>query len=156
MEWAKNPIKKNYFIFLWYVLLVFAIYFFIYSIINKEINSSYYFLLIAVFCIYRCFFRGKILLSKHFKILTINQRANEWDRIIQFADDITVLDGNTTIDYKWSQIEALIDTKNYLILVLQKGLGIRLDKKGFSIGSYEAFLEHIKNNYPSISLSTKK
>jgi hypothetical protein len=151
MEWAKNPLKKNYFVIFWLVLMLFAIFLLINAVLINDVLFSAFYLLVIAFCIYRAFFRTKMLISKQFKSLTIIQRATEWQRIIEIADHITVTDGNTTTQYQWSQIKELLDHKNYLVLVFQKGLGIRLDKQGFTKGSCDEFLKYIKDKNIKIS-----
>jgi hypothetical protein len=156
MNWAKNPIKKNYLIVLWLILMIITIYMSITSIFNRDIFFSAFYLFLTMFCIYRGFFRTKILISKQFKVLAITQGVDRWERVIQFADCITVIDGITTTKYKWSQIVKLIDNKDYLILTLNNKLGLRIEKDGFTKGTPDSFLQFIISKYPSIHLSIEK
>ncbi len=156
MNWAKNPIKKNYFVVLWLILMIITIFMSITSFFNQDIFFSAFYLFLTMFCIYRGFFRTKILISKQFKVLAITQGLDGWERVIEFADCITVIDGITTTQYKWSQIVKLIDNKDYLILMLNNKLGLRIEKDGFTKGTPDSFLQFIKSKYPSIPLSTKK
>lgn len=96
------------------------------------------------------------MISKQFEALAITQGANKWERVLQFADCIAVVDGATTTKYNWSQVVELIDRKDYLILMLNKRLGLRLEKDGFTKGSPDTFLQFIKDEHPSIPLSSKK
>jgi len=153
--WAKNPIKKNYFWIFWLVFMVITIIMAIYSALNEDIIFSAFYVLLAAFCIYRGYFRNRVLLAKHFKVLSVNQGSTEWVRIVQFADFIKVSDGNTITQYQWSQIMKVIENEKYYILLLQDGLGIRLDKNGFTKGTSDTFLQYIINNYQSITLVEK-
>lgn len=92
--------------------------------------------------------------ARQYKALTIIQQAKEWHRVIRFADTIEVFDGNNTMTLHWDQIEKLIDQRNELILVFPKGMGIRLDKSGFTKGSQAEFLEAIKNK--KIPITTRR
>jgi len=155
IEWAKHPIKKNILAIIWFVIMIFTIFMSILSIMNKDIIFFIFYMLMSVFCIYRCFFRTKFLLSKQFKVIAINHGNDEWERVIQFGDSIILIDGNTKTEYQWSQVRELINDRDYLILVLGKGIGIRLAKNGFIKGTADAFLDFIKNECQEISLTTK-
>ena len=156
MDWANNPIKKNPFKIIWIILMIFTLFMFLNSILNGDIIFSAFYTLMTVYCIYRAFLRTKLIIIKQFKLIAGNQGALEWERVIQFTDVITVIDGNTTSHYQWIQVVKFIENKNYLILVLKNGLGIRVDKNGFTINNYENFLRYIKNQFPNITLSVKK
>ena len=145
-----------YLFVLWIVLAVFCVFLFINYILSKDIISSFFFLFVTLFCIYRAFFRHKILSSRYFDVLASNQGTNEWERVIQFADDITIIDGNITTQYKWNQIIKIIDNKEYLILVFDKGSGIRVAKDGFTIGDSDTFMEYIKNEHRDIKVIIKR
>jgi len=114
MDWARKPIKRNYFIIMWLVIMSFTVFLFLNFILNQDLISSIFSLFLTMFCIYRAFFRSKILISKQFKVLAMTQCANEWERVIQFTDYIVVIDGVTTTKYNWSQVVELIDSKDYL------------------------------------------
>lgn len=156
MDWANNPIKKNHFTIMWIILMIFTLYLFLNSILSGDIIFSTFYIFMTVFCIYRGFFRTKLLLIKQFKLIASNQGVIEWERVIQFTDIITVIDGNTTSHYQWIQVTKFIENKNYLILVLKNGLGIRVDKNGFTKNIYENFLKYIENQFPNITLSVQK
>ncbi|MHB8129840.1 MAG: YcxB family protein [Mobilitalea sp.] len=145
LNWAKHPIKKNYFIVLWVVFMILAFIMFFISIINDDIIFSFYYLMFLMFFIYRIFFRIKIIASRAFHIISCNQGSKEWLRVIQFTDCILVIDGNSTTQYQWNQIDKLIDEKEYLILLFKNKRGIRLTKNGFTKGTVELFLQFIKN-----------
>ncbi|WP_059173995.1 YcxB family protein [Bacillus sp. FJAT-27445] len=145
MEWAKNPIQRNCFFIFWiFFTLVTAVLSIYYLFIHDTAFSSFY-LLLSVYCVYRGFLRTRMFTERQYKALTIIQQAKEWNRVIKFADTITVYDGNNTMTLEWNQIVKLIDQKNELILVFSKGMGIRLDKSGFTKGSQAEFLESINN-----------
>lgn len=149
-EWAKNPIKKNYFTIIWFILMIFTIFLSIISVLSGDMYFIILSILMIVYCMYRGFFRRKLLLAKQFKVISTNQGVTEWDRIIQFSDNITVIDGNTTTEYKWDQIVSMTDSKNYLILVFKNEFGIRLDKNGFTKGTSENFIEYMRKEHQSI------
>lgn len=155
-EWAKHPIKKNMMIIMWIGIMVCTFFMFIFSLIINDRVFSAIFLLLAAFSGYRAFFRYKILLSKQFSVIATTQGKEEWERVIQFTNSIMVNDGNTKAEYQWSQIIELINDNDYLILVFKKGIGIRLDKKGFTKGSTDCFLEFVKKEYRSIPLTIRK
>lgn len=155
-EWAKRPIKKNAFVYMWLGIMVFTLSMSIFSIINNDIIYFAFYMLLTVFCIYRCFFRAKMLLSKQFKAIAISQGKEEWERVIQIAGSIIITDGNTKTEYQWNQVNELINDKDYIILVFQKGMGIRLDKNGFKKGTTDSFLDFVKKEYQSIPLTTRK
>lgn len=156
MDWANNPIKKNYFKIMWIILMILMIAMFCNSILSGDIMFLALYLLMTAYCIYRGFFRNKIILRRQFKIIASNQGAMEWKRVIQFTDSITVIDGNRTSLYQWNQVIKFIETKNYFILVFKYGIGIRVDKNGFTKNTYENFLQYIKNEFPNIPLSVQK
>lgn len=155
MEWAKHPIKKNMMINIWIGIMVCTFFMFIFSLVVNAKLFSAFFLLLSAFSGYRAFFRYKILLTKQFSVIAITQGKEEWERVIQFTNCIIVNDGNTKTEYQWSQIMGLIDDSDYLILLFQRGIGIRLDKKGFTKGSTDSFLEFVKKEYRSIPLTRK-
>jgi hypothetical protein len=156
MDWASNPIRKNHFVIMWLVIMSFTVFLLLNSILNQDIFSSVFSLFFTMFCIYRAFFRSKMMVSKQFKVLVMTQGANEWERVIQFTDYILVIDGVTTTKYKWSQVAELIDSKDYLVLMLNKRVGLRIEKDQFTKGTPDTFLQFVKDQYPSIPLSSKK
>lgn len=99
MDWARKPIRKNYFDIMWLVFMSFTLFLFINSILNQDLISSVFYLTLTMFCIYRTFFRSKMMISKQFKVLAMAQGTNEWERVIQFTDYIVVIDGVTTTKY---------------------------------------------------------
>ncbi len=129
LDWIKNPIKKRRIMILWTILTFFTGYMFLILILNQQLLFASIYLGLTAFCVYTGFFRFKLLAIKHYKLLSTNQGTVEWERIIQFSDCITVVDGNTTTQYMWNQIDKALDSKNYLVLVVNSGVGIRLDKK---------------------------
>lgn len=155
MDWGNNPIKKNHINVIWIILMIIMLLLFLNSILNGFNLFSTFYILMTGFCIYRGFFRRKLLLVRHFKLIARNQGAIEWERVIQFTDDIIVIDGNTTSRYQWVQVVKCIENKNYLILVLGNGLGIRVDKSGFTKNTYENFLKYVKNQFPNIRLNVQ-
>lgn len=158
VNWAKHPIdliKKNVIVFMWLCIMLITSFMSVFCIVNNDLGSSVFYLFMTAFCIYRSFFRAKMLLSKQFKAIAISQGKEEWERVIQFSNSIIVNDGNSKIEYHWSQVNKLIIDKDYIILVFQKGLGIRVDKNGFIKGTTDSFLDYIKKEYQNVPLSTR-
>lgn len=156
IDWINNPIKKNHFTIMWLIFIIFTLFLFLNSILSGDIIFSAFYILMTAYCIYRGFFRNRILLIKHFKLIASNQGVMEWERVIQFTDIITVIDGNITAHYQWNQVFKFIENKNYFILVFKYRIGIRVDKNGFTKNTYEEFLQYIKSEYPNITLSVQK
>ncbi|WP_316569410.1 YcxB family protein [Neobacillus sp. YIM B06451] len=154
MEWAKNPIQRNYFSVFWLLFTIVTFVLSIYYFFIHDTAFSFFYLVLTAYCVYRGFFRTRMFTARQYKALTIVQQGKEWDRVIQFADTILVSDGNNTMTLQWNQIVKLIDQKNELILVFPKGMGIRLDKSGFTKGSQAEFLEVIKNK--NIPITTRR
>lgn len=155
IEWAKRPIRKNIFVYIWFVFAAIAFLMSIFFLVNNDTNFVFYMLLV-LFCLYRSFFRAKLLLAKQFKLIAINQGKEEWEREIHIGSSIILNDGNTKAEYQWNQVKELIDDKDYLILVFEKGIGIRLAKNGFKKGTSDSFLDFVKNEYQSIPLTIRK
>lgn len=145
MDWIKHPIKKQYYFLLWALLMAVSILMLIISILDFEMIFSVIYFLFTLFFIYRIFFRTRLLSARAFKIISVNHGCNQWERCIQFSDNITVIDGNVTTLYHWCQVKKLQDNKVYFILVFQNNTGIRLDKQCFTKGNYEEFVEYAKH-----------
>lgn len=156
LEWAKRPVTKDAFSYIWIALSVFLIVFAIFAIVNGDVLSFSIYLLLELFCIYRLFFRKKLLFLKQFQKIAVIQGKKEWDRIIRFSDKITMIDGNTTTEYEWSQVKEFIIDRDYLLLVMEKRLGVRIDKSGFTKGSCEVFVDYMKNMHDNIPLKVRK
>lgn len=101
-------------------------------------------------------FRKRLLLAKQFKAYSIVQGKDEWSRIIELGDKIKVTDGNSALEYEWAQVKGFIIDRDYLILVMARRLGLRLDKSGFTKGTAGSFIEYMKYEHADISIKERK
>ena len=71
--------------------------------------------------------------------------TDRWIRTITFDDKITVVDGNSSSvfsysDYKWAE-----ETDNAYLLFRNENVLLRVEKGSFTYGNEENFLHWIKN-----------
>lgn len=155
-EWGKRPVTTDVITYLWIAIALIIVVFAIVSMAYKDIIYLSFYVFFELFCIYRIFFRNKLLLSKQFKAITIVQGKEEWNRRIEFGDRIRVTDGNTTSEYEWTQVKEFIIDRDYFIFVMAKRLGLRIYKAGFTIGTDESFTEYMKKEHGDISVRIRK
>ncbi len=158
MDWVKHPIKKsmNYLLrFAWIALLVFALGIIALQIISNNISLIIFSCGLALFCVYRVFFRVNIIANKQFIQTVYMQGAEEWERVTTFSDDIAILDGCSETHFDYDKVTELVDSQNYLALGIGPGLGksyLRLAKNGFGQNTEKEFVEFMKSTYPHISM----
>ena len=75
---------------------------------------------------------------------------------MHIGTQIKVTDGNSAIEYEWVQVKEFIADRDYLILVMARRLGLRLDKSGFTKGTGESFIEYMKNEHAGIPIKVRK
>lgn len=155
-EWTKRPVTTDVTTYLWIAIAIIIVAFAIVSMAYKDIFYLSFYVFFELFCIYRIFFRKKLLLSKQFKAIAVVQGKEEWNRRIEFGDRIRVIDGNTISEYEWTQVKEFILDRNYFILVMAKRLGLRIDKAGFTKGTNESFTEYMKKEHGDISVKIRK
>jgi hypothetical protein len=159
MDWVMHPAKKNRLYeqkLLWTAIALFTVYVFIQSILGGDAFFSAYAILMTVFCIYRGFFRMKILASKQFDLLAKSQGASEWERTIKFSDRIKAVDGNTTTQYLYENFKELIDCGDCVALVIDPKQSIRLYKNRFTKGSLKELIDFIKTEHSNIAVNYKE
>ncbi|HOJ80046.1 MAG TPA: YcxB family protein [Clostridiales bacterium] len=156
LEWAKRPVTPDVTQYLWIAMAVIIPAF---AVISAAYDDIVYLLLYAfleLFCVFMIFFRKRLLLARQFKALTIVQGKDEWERRIELGDKIKVTDGNSAIEYEWAQVKEFIADRDYLILVMARRLGLRLDRSGFTKGTGESFIEYMKNEHAGIPIKVRK
>jgi hypothetical protein len=150
ISWAKNPVKKNKLKLIWIVLTFFIAMTMLQAFLSHDFLLLPFYLVLIVFCLYRCFFQNRVLFIKQYKANAASQGKREWERIIKLSDCIHVEDGNIEVQYQWDQVKEYFENKDDFIIVFKNGSGIRLDKKGFVKGTYEEFLVFINNKFDKI------
>lgn len=156
MDWVKRPIKNsmNYIMRIgWIVILIFSLGIIFYQIAVRDISLILFSCGLALFCIYRVFFRVTIIANKQFSQTVSLQGAEEWERVTTFNDEITVAEGCSITQFDYDKVTELVDYKDYLALGIGPGVNksyLRLAKDGFGQSTDKDFIEFIKREHPSI------
>lgn len=156
MNWVKHPIKKsmNYIMRIgWVVLLIFTVGIIFYQAISKDISLILFSCGLALFCIYRVFFRVSIVANKQFNQTAALQGAEEWERVTTFTDEITVAEGCSVTQFDYKNVTEMVDYKDYLALGIGPGRNksyLRLAKDGFGQHTDKEFVEFIKREHPGV------
>jgi hypothetical protein len=155
ISWVKHPISKNYFSIVWILMMIVTLLLSLNYIMTGDIVFSIFFLYLTFFCVYRRFFRARLMAAKVYKTLCTGIGAVEWERVIRLNGEIEVIDANTTGKYQWNHVLKIIENEKYIILALGRDAGIRLDKAGFTIGTAESLLLDIRQKYSNIEIVVK-
>jgi len=149
MSWNRENMWKGIrlkFKILWTVtallLIVFII--FLHSIGDGRLYLYVYGVSMALYCIYRGYFRESVLTAMQYR-RNINVFGSEnWVRTIEFGeDDIISRDGNVTVRTPYSEIVGMRDKGNNIWLDTKKKMVIRLYKDKFIGGDFEQFKKFI-------------
>ena len=126
---------------LWILLL--------FSLISLFSISPSICLIIALFCIYRAFFRDYVIALRLYKKNLSTYGENAWHRKISISsEDIVINSGNITVTYKTSDIVKIVQHENLIRLFMNDKSSIRLYKDSFVKGSWE--------DYENILIPTSK
>lgn len=157
MEWIKRPIpdsrkKRVPSNIIWGAFSAVAIYLAIKNFMDGEYVVAACFLLLVLISVFSVFFMTGFVGMRDFRKLAKFQGAEEWDRVIQFADKITFLDGKTRAQYSYDMFSELVNSGSYLALRLKQGPYMRLYKDSFKNCTPAEFTEFMKQKNPDIRL----
>ena len=103
--------------------------------------SAIYFL-VAVFCVYRAFFRDYISIRRQYNQLTKVHGSKSWMKTITISDtDIVISEGVTTVNCKTADVMRIIEKGDKIQLIMNNKMVVRMYKSAFVEGSWEACKE---------------
>lgn len=129
-----NPWKYP-FTYVWILLMVASLVF---------ISWPFLFVIIEIFCIYRAFFRLKFIQAMRYQSMAQRQGCDEWNRTIQFGEQIIVLDGNTNSTYDWGKNTKMREVNGYHKIIIRDGLELIVKNDGFTLGTLEELKEYLR------------
>ena len=74
----------------------------------------------------------------------LNNGKIEKTRVV-FGDNITMDEGKAHLEFEYSQIEKIVETKNLIALIIGKNASILVSKEGFVKGTEEEFMKFIND-----------
>lgn len=102
-------------------------------------------LVLVLFCIYRAAPRDLLVLNRQYKSMAKSFGQKEWLRTIVFEEEeITVLEGNITMNFKYSDISGVKEKDNKVWLMLRDKRVIRMYKDSFKDSNWEECSSLIK------------
>lgn len=100
--------------------------------------QSVLFLVMTVLCLYRAFFRDILAAKRQYAAMEKSYGQRDWLRIITFDEDqATVLEGNISVKYQYSDIVGMKEKGNKVWLLLRDEKVIRLYKDCFVDSGWE-------------------
>ena len=140
-HWLLESLTKGsrlVFLILW---TMFALIFCIWGLSDLE-NGSQFFLLFAVFCLYRAGFRHLIAAKKQYASLSTLFGGSDWLRSITISDEtISIKDGTASIDIPTANLIQIKEKGDEVCLMMRNKMTVRLYKSSFVDGSWEACKE---------------
>lgn len=105
--------------------------------ITAESGFKSLFFVLAVFGIYRAFFRSFVIAKSQYRRLALSYGKESWTRRIAFEDDgINLREGNLSLHYAYSDIINIHEKKNEIRLDASDKTVIRLCKDAFVESSW--------------------
>lgn len=102
------------------------------------IFRSALFLVMTFLCLYRAFFRDILAAKKQYAAMEKSYGQRDWLRTITFDEDqATVLEGNISVKYQYSDIVGMKEKGNKVWLLLRDEKVIRLYKDCFVDSDWE-------------------
>ena len=154
-DWVRHPVKKARHIVktLWILLLIVTLYLSFSSVIAVDLTKSYIFIVVSLLCIYQAFIRATVIANRKFKLLSMAQGADQWQRTVTLSDKIAVHEGKTVTEFTYDQITELVDFGEYYALGIGTGPNaqyLRLLKGGFVQKTDQEFLDFFDREHAAI------
>lgn len=70
--------------------------------------------------------------------------GKECETVVGFGDRITMQEGTVSLTVEYSQIQRIVELPAVCVLMIGKQNAVLVDPAGFSVGTYPAFLEFIR------------
>ena len=97
-----------------------------------------YFLIFALYTLYRAFFRWRILTAAQYKKLSETYGRSDWTRCIYFENEhIRVAEACLSVEYDYPNIEKIEENNGYIKLHFANGTVIRLYADKFTQGTWD-------------------
>ncbi|MBO5485904.1 MAG: hypothetical protein J5988_03085 [Eubacterium sp.] len=96
-----------------------------------------FFLVMAVFCFYRAFFRTLLLAKRQYRALAKTYGTENWTRTIAFEDgQISVSEGTLSLVIPYKDITDIREKQDEISLILKNKTVIRLYRDAFTAGNW--------------------
>lgn len=93
---------------------------------------------IALLCFYRAFFRDILVARRQYAAMAKSYGQRDWLRTITFDEDrIILLEGNISVNYKYSDLSEIKEKDNKVWLILKDDKVIRMYKDCFVNSDWE-------------------
>ncbi len=125
--------------------LVFTIVWVLFGIAVTWLAAAYRFapyLVMTFFCLYRAFLRDILAAKRQYGAMAKSYGQKDWLRSITFDEEqITLKEGNLSVNYRYSDISGIREAGNRVWLTLKDGKVIRLYKDCFVGSDWEGCRE---------------
>ena len=130
---------------MWCVLGVIGIAGLIFSIaLHSEWMVIYIYALFTIIAFFKLFLARFFVWSKRYKMYSTTYGVSEWIRTTEFLDDEIILTDHTSISkLKYSNIKAIKEKGNVVMIFMNNNMALRLYKDAFVEGSWEECKEKI-------------
>jgi hypothetical protein len=145
-KWSRVDIWRSPSTYCWLLLMLVSIIFFIFLAL---------FLVIEVFCIYRAFFREKLIRAFRYKKMARCQGSNQWKRTILFGERIKVINGDVITIYDWSGQITIRALEEYTVFVSHDSFELVVKNDGFTKGNIDELIELIIQKTGQIKYTEK-
>ncbi len=95
--------------------------------------ATVYALLLA-FVFYRAILRPRMLLKRQFQQLLRLQKADEWIRVVQLGETVTVIDGSARIEFPYGDLIEVREQPEFWALLFPDAVTIRVKKGACTCG----------------------
>lgn len=140
--WHKKKTRK-FDIFATFVTVMFFIAILQYILTGRGEDEEYLLIIMAIeiilYVIFVC--RRKILCKKNIKKIRHMMSDKNKGFRTEFDESIKIVGDKNTEEIPYEEISDYLSTKNYLVLIQEKGKIIPLKKDSFQNGDYESFKE---------------
>ena len=115
------------------------------SLIMYTLTKNNTFLMLDIIVIFTIIFSPSVMIKK---IMETSKKINNGKiekTYIEFSDNIIMNEGKAHVEFEYTQIEKIVETKNLILLATGTETAIIVWKQGFTKGTQEEFLNFIKN-----------
>ena len=149
-EYAKGVIQKK----TEHIAFPLAAFFLLVSIIefyNMDFDSSAFLFPFGVALLFYPVILARVPVKKAYEQQKLLNGGKELEKMTRFSDRIDMVSSNKAEhNFAYSQVTQICETKNLLILKINRKVNLLLDKDGFTVGNLENFRYFIRESCPGV------
>lgn len=147
-EYAKGVIQKK----AQHIAIPLAAFFLLVSIIdffNMDFGSAAFLFPFGIVLLFYPAILARVPVKKAYEQQKLLNGGKELEKTTRFSDRIDMVSSNKAeYSFAYSQVTQIYETKNLLILKINRKVNLLLDKDGFTVGNLEEFRYFIRESCP--------